>query len=119
MKIVGPYIEEYTGNSADQVDKAVAEKLSKMQVKMRFHITINPSRRTLYLLLKTTQQVYHQTKSFLSWEEILPFTDKKRGKIKDFECIGRLGDWVIAQSLYSRRHSPARSQINYDLDANF
>lgn len=55
---------EYIQNSADQVDKAVAEKLINAGEDEIHIILLTP--KNVVLLLKTTQQVYHQTKSFLS-----------------------------------------------------
>ena len=78
---------EYIQNSADQVDKAVAEKLINAG-EDEIHITINPEERCI---------VIEDNATGISSDKVVPIlrniahSTKKRGEDKGFRGIGRLG----------------------------
>ena len=78
---------EYIQNSADQVDKAVAEKLINAG-EDEIHITINPEERCI---------VIEDNATGISSDKVIPIlrniahSTKKRGEDKGFRGIGRLG----------------------------
>lgn len=78
---------EYIQNSADQVDKAVAEGLIRAG-EDEIHITINPEERCI---------VIEDNATGISSDKVIPIlrniahSEKKRGEDKGFRGIGRLG----------------------------
>lgn len=78
---------EYIQNSADQVDKAVAEGLINAG-EDEIHITINPEERCI---------VIEDNATGISSDKVIPIlrniahSTKKRGEDKGFRGIGRLG----------------------------
>ena len=74
---------EYIQNSADQVDKAVAEKLINAG-EDEIHITINPEERCIVIEDNATGI---SSDKVVPIREILLIRQRSEGKIKDFEAL--------------------------------
>lgn len=102
---------EYIQNSADQVDKAVAEKLINAG-EDEIHITINPEERCI---------VIEDNATGISSDKVVPIlrniahSTKKRGEDKGFRGIGRRRIGLLLKAYIRNDIRRRGGQINYDL----